>query len=262
MNSIKKTNNRTNNVYTLVASLLFVLTALTVTAIAQQVKIYPSSIRLDKGKTRTVTAVAFDSSGNYLPNKVFSFSLASGTPGIASIRRSPEGDTGNGRSYLSGNLGEIAGQLAGRVTFTATVDGVISSPVTVEVHDPAAAPQATINGDNDAEGGQTIRVRTGEAIEVSGEASRGVQLAEWFWGDGDRTGDLISATHAYLKSGTYQLRLKVTNEGGQTSETSVPVIVTDHPAATREFVVRNVAELLAAYNQCIGGEHMDCLLSD
>src|SRR5829696_8016670 len=141
------------------ASLILLAWTLALSASAQQIKLYPSSIRLDKGKTRTVTAVALDAAGHYIPNKVFTFSLNSGSSAAASIRMSPEGTTSNGESRWSGNLGEITGLSAGEATFTATVDGIVSSPLSVTVVDPAAAPQAIIKGDNDAEGGQTIRVR-------------------------------------------------------------------------------------------------------
>jgi len=227
------------------------------TASAQQtVKLYPNAIRLDRGKTRTVTAIAFDAAGNYMPNQVFTFSRVTGSAATATVRNSPEGNTESNNSRYSWNLGEIAGLSAGTATFKATVNGVQSNAVTVTVVDPAAAPQAVIRGDNEAENNTVIRARVGEAIEVNADSSQGVKLAEWFWGDGDRTSDLLSATHAYLTAGTYQLRLRVTNSGGQFSESSVTVIITDFAPATREFIVTNKAELLAAYNQCIGGEHI------
>lgn len=222
----------------------------------QTVKVYPTAIRLDKGKTRTITATAYDAAGNYLPNQVFAFSRVSGAATTATVRNNPEGDTESNNSRFSWNLGEISGLNAGTATFRATLSGVQSNLVTVTVVDPGASPLAVIRGDNEAENNAVIRARVGEAIEVNAEQSQGVKLAEWFWGDGDRTSDLLSATHAYLSAGNYQLRLRVTNADGQTSEASVTVIVTDFPPATREFVVRNKAELLAAYNQCTGGEHI------
>ncbi|HXG84993.1 MAG TPA: FG-GAP-like repeat-containing protein [Pyrinomonadaceae bacterium] len=239
----------------IVALFLMIFSVFTVSVFAQQrVKVYPTSIRLEKGKTRTYTAVAFDAAGNYMPNKVFTFSRTSGA--AATARRSPEGNTEENNSKFSGNLGEISGQSAGQATFTALLNGVAGNPVSVTVFDPAAAPAAVIRGDNEAENNQVIRLRTGEATEVNAESSQGTKFVEWFWGDGDRTSDLISATHAYLKAGTYQLKLRVTNSASQTAESVVTVYVTDPPPATREFVVRTAGELLAAYNQCIGGEHI------
>lgn len=219
-----------------------------------RIEVYPKNIRLDKGKTRTITAVAFDQSGNHMPNQTFTFSLQSGDQYAASIRRSPEGNTESNNSRLSQNLGEIAGLSEGVAMFTASLNGVTSSPVRVVVADPASLPQAVVRGDNEATG--TIRARVGEAIEVNAESSVGVKLAEWFWGDGDRTNDLISATHAYLSEGSYTLKLRVTNAGGAISEAVVPVIITNHPTPTRTFTVTTAAELLAAYNQCVGGEHI------
>ena len=226
-------------------------------AAAQSViKIYPKTIRLDKGKTRTVTATAFDSSGNFIPNQVYSYSVTSGTASAVAITKNVEGNTEGNNSRYSNNIGEISGLTAGRVTVTATVNGVSSSPAIVTVVDAAAAPLAVIKGDNETGSGAIIRVRVGEVLEVSGEDSAGVNLAEWFWGDGDRTNDLISATHAYLRAGTYQLKLRVTNSGGASHESAVAVIVTDHPSPTRIFNAANLTELLAAYNQCTGGEHI------
>ncbi|MDQ3130908.1 MAG: carbohydrate-binding protein [Acidobacteriota bacterium] len=242
------------------AGILFVIPLLLVFAggagAQSVVKIYPKTIRLDKGKTRTITATAFDSSGVFIPNQVYSYSVASGTAAAVSITRNVEGNTEGNNSRFSDNIGEISGLAAGRVLITANVNGVQSSPTVVTVVDPAAAPLAVIKGDNEAENGATIRVRVGEVLEVSGEDSAGVNLAEWFWGDGDRTNDLISATHAYLKAGTYQLKLRVTNFGGASHESAVSVIVTNHPAPTRVFNAANLTELLAAYNQCTGGEHI------
>ena len=222
----------------------------------QQIKVYPATIRLDKGKTRTMTAVAFDSSGAYMPNQTFTFTRTGGSASTASIRRSPEGNTESANSRLSKNLGEIAGLAGGQATFIASLNGVNSGPVTVNVVDPADAPQAIIRGDNEVENNTTIRARVGEAIEVNADSSQGVKLVEWFWGDGDRTSDLLSATHAYLAAGTYQLKLRVTNSGGQMAESTVTAIITNHPAPTRTFTVTTAAALVAAYNQCTGGEEI------
>lgn len=252
---MKNPNNYSSKcVFLLIFTLLFCISTSIVYA-QQQVKVYPNVIRLDKGKTRTITAVAFDSSGNYMPNQTFTFSRATGDGSTSSIRRSPEGNTESNNSRLSSNLGEISGLAAGQATFTASLNGVFSNPVTVTVVDPAATPSAVITGDNGTQI-STINARVGEAVEVSGESSQGVKKAEWIWGDGDRTSELISATHAYLTAGNYQLRLKVTNTSGQTSETSVTVVVTNFAPATRTFTVTTAAELLNAYNQCTGGEHI------
>lgn len=238
-------------------SLFAIVLIFTSTAFAQQtVKVYPTSIRLEKGKTRTFTAIAFDTSGNYMPNQNFTFSRATGSASTASVRKSTEGNTESNNSRFSANLGEISGLSAGTATFTATLNSVVSNPVTVTVFDPSATPQAVIRGDNQAENNTTIRARVGEAIEVNAESSNGTKLVEWFWGDGDRTGDLISATHSYLTAGNYPLILRVTNSNGQVSESTVSVIITDFPAATRVFTVQTAAELVAAYNQCTGGEHI------
>jgi PKD repeat protein len=220
------------------------------------VKIYPKTIRLEKGKTRTITATAFDQSGNFMPNQIYNYSVFSGSSSSVSISKNVEGNTEDNNSRYSNNLGEITGLATGQIQIVASVNGVQSSPATVTVVDSAVAPFAVIKGDNETETGDTIRVRVGEALEVDAESSEGVNLAEWFWGDGDQTNDLISATHAYLKAGTYQLKLRVTNSSGQSHESSVSVIVSEHPAATRIFQVANLTELLEAYNQCAGGEHI------
>ncbi len=241
----------------------FLLTCLVITLICSAeaaaqtiVKIYPKVIRLDKGKTRTITATAFDAAGNFMPNQIYTYSVISGNASAAAINKNVEGNTEDNNSRYSRNLGEITGLAAGQIAVTASLNGVNSSPAIVTIVDPAAIPLAVVKGDNEAENGSTIRVQIGEVVEVNAESSQGVNLAEWFWGDGDRTNDLLSAVHAYLKAGTYQLKLRVTNSGGQSSESSVSVIVTDHPAPTRILNASNLTELLNAYNQCIGGEHI------
>ncbi|CAN5474683.1 hypothetical protein BH10ACI3_BH10ACI3_15730 [soil metagenome] len=238
----------------ILVTFVFVL-LLTTSAVAQQrVNVYPTTIRLDKGKSRTVTAIAFDAAGSYMPNQTFTFARASGSTTAAAIRRSPEGNTEGPNSHFSANLGEITGLASGQFTLTATLNNVVSNQVTVNVVDPTDPPQAVIRGDNEAESNLIIRARTGEAIEVNADSAQGVKLVEWFWGDGDRTSDVLSGTHAYLAAGSYTLRLRVTNSGGQMNESAVTVIVTDQPAATRTFIVSTGEELVAAYNQCIGGE--------
>ncbi len=221
----------------------------------QRVEVYPKSIRLDKGKTRTVTAVAFDSLGNYMPNQTFVFTRIAGTADTASIRMSPEGDTESNNSRFSRNLAEIAGTSTGAVTFRASLNGVSSNPVAVTVVDTADAPIAVIRGDNDSEV-NIIRARVGEAIEVSAEQSQGIKVIEWFWGDGDRTSELLSATHAYLKPGNYQLQLRISNDLGQVASSQVNVIITDHSQPPTIYTVRTANELLLAYNLCQGGEHI------
>lgn len=220
------------------------------------IKIYPKTIRLDKGKTRTITAVAFDSNGNYIPNTLFNFLNSSSNNNVASIRRSPEGNMEATNSRFSNNLGEITGLSAGTATFNASVGGVTSGSISVTVVDPAASPVAIVKGDNELTGSnnKVINARVGQAIEVSGELSSGVDKIEWSWGDGDQTKDLISATHAYLNSGSYQMKLKVTNTLNQSSESLITVNVSDFSSPTHIYNVSTASELLAAYNQCQGGE--------
>ena len=225
-----------------------------VLSFAQQIKVYPANLRVEIGKTATFTALAFDTQGNYVHNQVFSFERSSGPANVASVRRSPEGDTEEANSRLSKNLAEVKGLAAGTITYVARVGSTVSQPVTVTVTDPDAAPTAVITEDSEA--GQPITVLVGDAIEVSAESSGGTKNVEWFWGDGDRTGDLLSASHAYLIPATYLLKLRVTNGLGQIAESSISVVVSPFPAPTRTFTVTTVAQLLAAYNQCTGGEHI------
>lgn len=221
----------------------------------KQIKVYPSELRVEKDRTATFTALAFER-GVYVPNQKFSFVRSSGSQSTATVRHSPEGNTEGPNSRSSRNLAEVTGLLPGTVTFVARVGNVESPPVTVTVIDTGAPPQAVIHGDNDATGGQTIFARTGEAIEVNAESSAGTKRIEWIWGDGDRTTEMLSATHAYLKPGTYRLRLRVTNSREIASETSVEVVVSAFPPPTRSFSVTTISELLAAYMQCTGGEHI------
>ena len=238
----------------LLVACVLIAAATAVTA-QSQIKVYPADLRLEVGKTATFTALAFER-GVYLPNQNFSFVRLSGPVSAATVRHSPEGNTEGPTSRFSQNLAEVLGQLPGTVTFVARLGNVESPPVTVTIVDPNELPQAVIRGDNESNRRQIIYARTGEAIEVNAESSTGVKQVEWFWGDGDRTGDLLSATHAYLNEGTYQLRLRITNGREQISESSVSVVVSGFPPPTRVFTVTTISGLLAAYLQCTGGEHI------
>lgn len=237
---------------------LFLLGSACVTATNAQsrIKVYPQDIRLEKGKTRTFTALAFDQVGNYIPNAPLRFLQSSGSNSTASIRSSPEGDTEGDNSRFSSNLAEVSGLNSGAATFVAEINGVQSPQVTVTVVDPAETPRAMIKGDNELIDGRTIRVRAGEAIELNAESSSGAAAIEWTWGDGDRTTELLSVTHAYLYEGTYELHLRVTNSVGLTSDSAVNVLVSGFPPPTRTFTVTTSAQLLNAYLQCTGGEHI------
>jgi hypothetical protein len=237
-----------------IPSILLLLVAVTGTG-QTSIKVYPNDLRVNVGETVTFTALAFGR-GNYQPSTRFSFVRVAGTGSIASIRNSPEGNTEGPNSYSSDNLAEVLGLSAGTVTYVARAGNVESPPVTVTVLDPSASPYAIIRSGGNDRAVSTILARTGEAIEVDAQSSSGVDKVEWFWGDGDRTSDMLSATHAYLEPGTYLLRLKVTNRLGNISEASAAVLITPIPPPTRTFVVSTIPQLLAAYSQCTGGEHI------
>ncbi|MGE3467381.1 MAG: PKD domain-containing protein [Pyrinomonadaceae bacterium] len=220
-----------------------------------EIRIYPKEIRLEVGKTRTVTAVALDTTGNYIPNRRFNWTEASRSQ-AAAIRQSIEGNTESNNSRYSRNLGEITGLRQGSAFFVAELNGVFSERVEVTVVDPAADPVAVIKGDNETSSDGAIHVRTGEAVEVNADDSLGTASVEWLWGDGDRTSGLLSATHAFLYAGNYSVTLRVTNSLGIIDESSVTVIVTDHPPPVRTFLVTSMSQLRAAYDQCTGGEHI------
>ncbi|MFZ1702492.1 MAG: PKD domain-containing protein [Pyrinomonadaceae bacterium] len=219
------------------------------------IKVYPTDLRVNVGETATFTALAFEE-GTYLANKKFSFVRVAGRRAVASVRNSPEGNTEGPNSYSSHNLAEVLGTSPGPAIFVARAGNAQSPPVTVTVVDPAAPPDAVIHEGSGGNVVNTILARTGEAIEVDAGGSSGVDKIEWFWGDGDRTGDILSATHAYLVAGTYQLRLKITNQLGTTAEAVVTVIVTPFPPPARTFIVTTIPQLLNAYSQCKGGEHI------
>ena len=232
------------------------IATLTADSVAGQlnIKVYPNDLRVNVGETATFTALAFDGT-SYRPNERFSFVRIAG-PKAASVRNSPEGNTEGPNSYSSPNLAEVFGVSPGSVTLVARVGSVQSPPVTITVVDPSAPPRAVIRTGTDDGVVETILARTGEVIEVDAESSSGAGKIEWFWGDGDRTADLLSATHAYLVTGTYQLRLKITNRRGAIAESMVTVVVTPFPPPTRTFTVTTIPQLLAAYSQCTGGEHI------
>ncbi|MET0754202.1 MAG: FG-GAP-like repeat-containing protein, partial [Pyrinomonadaceae bacterium] len=182
-------------------------------------------------KTKTITAVAYNGSSPVY-NATFSFSNSNSSIAGLSLVRVPNGDDITTVGTPPPNLRTITGNVAGTVTLTASWNGATSSPVTVIVDDPASSPTSVIHGDNDAGGGTSITTRVGEAIEINAESSQGVSQVEWSWGDGDKTTDLLSATHAYLLAGTYSLTLKITNSAGQISTSTVSVNVQEQTACT------------------------------
>lgn len=233
------------NVLLAVSFFLAAFFGLSVNASAQTVKLYPSTLRITKFKSNTATAI-YKNSGGVHSNATFSFT--STNPGVATVVNDLSG------SGVSGNLASIRGVGAGTTTITASYNGLTTNSLTVTVDDPAASPVAVVHGDNDATGSITARV--GEPIEVNGESSQGVNAVEWNWGDGDKTPDLLSSTHSYLQAGTYTLTLKVTNSGGTVSNSNVTVNIQNFPAATATFNVTTAQQLIDAYNQCNGGEHI------
>ncbi|MCH9646699.1 MAG: carbohydrate-binding protein [Deltaproteobacteria bacterium] len=215
---------------------------------AQEVELHPSSLRLTKGKSNTATALFLNAQSNYVPAVTFSFS--SSNPGVASA--GPAVTNG----IASPNLASIVALNAGVTQVTASYNGQTSAPMVVTVDDPAASPVAEIHGDNDASGGGAITTYVGEPIEVDGESSLGVDSLQWDWGDGDLSTGVLSATHAYLEAGTFLLTLTTTNSSGASSTDTVVVTVQDFPPPTQTFVVTTQLELMDAYNQCSGGEHI------
>lgn len=100
----------------LIFSLLLLPLIFAADASAQAVvKIYPKTIRLDKGKTRTITATAFDASGNFIPNQVYNYSVTSGNSSAVAINKNVEGNTEGNNSRYSNNLGKITGLAAGQI---------------------------------------------------------------------------------------------------------------------------------------------------
>jgi hypothetical protein len=215
---------------------------------AQSVKIYPSTIRVEKGKTKTITAVAYNGNTPAF-NAEFSFNLQFPAVATSGLARVSDGDI-NTQTLSPPNLRTITGVAAGTTLITATWLGHTSSAqATIIVDDTSASPTAIIHGDNDAGGGTTITARVGEAIEVNADESKGVAKSEWSWGDGDKTTDLLSATHAYLALGNYALKLTTTNDSGQAAVSTVTVTVTAQTACTAantDFVT-SVATLQSKY---------------
>lgn len=215
---------------------------------AQTIKLYPSSLRITKGKSNTATALYYVGGSTPDPNIPLLFS--SSVPNVATTMPSFQG--GN----LAENLTRINALNAGTAIVTASYNGFTSNPLTVIVDDPAASPIAVIHGDNDVSGGTTITTKVGEPIEIDAEQSQGVNSLEWDWGDGDKTADLFSSTHAYLQAGTYTLRLTVKNTAGASATSTVSVTVQNFAAPTNIYTVTNAQQLIDAYNQCTGGEHI------
>ncbi len=212
------------------------------------VKLYPSNLRITKGKSNTATAV-FKNAGGVHSNATFSFS--SSNPSIATATNDPLTSGGT-----STNLASVKGLASGTATITGTANGLTTNALTVTVDDPAATAFADIHGDNDASGGSAITTKVGEPIEINAESSTGVNSLEWDWGDSDKTTEEFSATHAYFLAGTYTLSLKVTNSLGSISTDTVVVTVQNFAAPTATFTVTTAQQLIDAYNLCNGGEHI------
>ena len=245
------------------AGLLLFTTLASLAVSAQQfsvIKVYPSTVRIEKGKSKTLTATAFDGSGRYVQNLDFNF--FSNDAGIVTVEKSREGNIYDPATYLSKNLAELkTDNGAGTTTVYASLNGINSNAVTVLVDDPAATPTAIIHGDNDAFGGININAKVGEPIEINAESSRGVESIGWNWGDGDQTTELLSATHSYLQAGVYTLQLTIKNSSGTTARAVVTVNIQNHTACTaaNTINVSSVAALQNAYDNLTsaGGK---CLL--
>lgn len=235
---------------------VFIISSAVIVNAQASVKLYPSVIRVQKGKSKTITAVAYNSSGQPVFDAAFT-NFTAANSGVASSSFVPiTADDISIPSTPPPNLRNISGLSAGVTSITASWNGILSSPATVVVDDPALAPTAVVRGDNEENGGMSISTKVGEAIELNGELSQGVEKMEWNWGDGDKTVDLLSATHAYVRSGTYLLTLRVTNNAGQTASSPITVNVAPHSQPTQIIHVSTIAQLLIAYNNATGGEHI------
>ena len=220
------------------------------------VHLYPKVVRVQKGKSRTITAVAYDRNGAPIYSASFD-SISSSDESVASL--SPvlvSGDDISSPTTPPRNLRTITGNAAGVAYVSGSRLTRPDDRIIVIVDDPAALPFAVINGDNDEANGSAINVRVGEPIELNGENSRGADRVVWNWGDGDKTTGLFSATHAFVTPGTYSVSLSVVNRSGSAHTVSVTVNVTAMPAATATINVGSIQELLAAYNNATGGEHI------
>lgn len=230
------------------AILSIIVSSLVVNAMAQQtLKLYPSTLRVTKGKSKTVTAVYKNSSGVQV-NVPISFNSSN----LSVATATNDIDDGG----FSDNLASIKALTSGTAIVTATYNGLTSNSISVLVDDPAATPIAQIHGDNDSSGGLTITTKVGEPIEINAESSQGIDSIEWNWGDSDKTFDTLSATHSYLQSGTHNLNLKIKNSSGATAIATVSIIVQDFAPPTNTYTVTTAQELINAYNQCNGGEHI------
>jgi hypothetical protein len=220
------------------------------------VRLYPAVVRLQKGKTKTITTAAYDANGAPVFNASFdSFSTSSSS--IVSLSTVlVSGDDISAPGAPPPNLRTVSGNSPGVAYISATWNGVVSNSIQVVVDDPSAMPISVVNGDNSQSGGSLINTRVGEPIELNAEASQGVERIDWKWGDGDSTSDLLSATHAYMLPGTYELAVKVTNRSGQSATSRITVNVSAHPEPTAVIVVESIAELMTAYNNAVGGEHI------
>ncbi len=94
-----------------------------------------------------------------------------------------------------------------------------STSVQVRVEEQAEPPQAVIQGPQSA--------KVGEVVTFDGSASTaGRPLVSYVWDFGDLTqGAGAVVDHIYAEPGTYEVTLTVTDNAGQSAETSVEIII-------------------------------------
>jgi PKD repeat protein len=109
---------------------------------------------------------------------------------------------------LENNLGE---------TSSTALQVVISAPA------PGQPPTAVIQGPTTGQTGQDLTF-DGSASQ----ASSPIQSIDWDFGD-NTTGSGVLATHAYAQAGSYQITLTITDQSGQSGNTTSQVDVTDPP---------------------------------
>ncbi len=101
------------------------------------------------------------------------------------------------------------------VTDNKGATGTTTNNVTVTV--PNVAPTASFTVSTD--GAATANVDATGSKDTDGT----IASYAWDWGDGSAAGSGLTATHTYAKSGTYTIKLTVTDNQGATGSTTNPV---------------------------------------
>ncbi len=121
----------------------------------------------------------------------------------------------------------IQGTAALFLLLSCEIPALVESPEYID-------PEANISITTEDLPGQDGRYETGNALDLNGSSSTGgdgeLSSYSWEFGDGSTAeGEIVS--HTYAASGTYTVRLTVSDINGQTGEDTATVVINQPPSA-------------------------------